>query len=78
MEAAILKYKNHPSLNAIRGKIPKIDNPNFDFEYRSLDQTLKELEKLDPKKAKVIQENKDIVAFSIYHNFSMKLVSNWV
>ena len=70
VEAAILKYKNHPSLNAIRGKISKLDNPNFYFEYTSFDQPLKELEKLDPKKTsqmndipvKVIKENKDIVA----------------
>ena len=29
----------------------KVDNPNFHFECTSIDQTLKELEKLDPKKA---------------------------
>ena len=50
VETAILKYKNHPSLNAIRGKISKLDNPNFYFEYTSFNQTLKELEKLHPKK----------------------------
>ena len=44
VEAAILKYKNHPSLNAIRDKISKLDNPKFYFEYTSFDQTLKELE----------------------------------
>ena len=67
-EAAILKFKNHPSLNAIRDKISKLDNPNFYFEYTSFDQTLKEIEKLDPKKTsqmndipvKVIKENKDM------------------
>ena len=66
---------NHPSLNAISGKISKLDNPNFYFEN---DQTLKELEKLDPKKAsqmndmsvKVIKENKATVAFFIHHNFN--------
>ena len=49
----------------------KLDNPNFHFEYTSLDQTLKELEKLDPKKVsqvndipvKVIKENNNIVVF---------------
>ena len=69
VEAAILKFKNHPSLNAIRGKISKLDNPNFYFEYKSFDHTLKELEKLDRKKTsqmndipvKVIKENKGIV-----------------
>ena len=50
VEAAILKDKNNPSLNAIRGKISKLDNPNFYFEYTSFNQTLKELEKLHPKK----------------------------
>ena len=47
-------------------------NSNFHFKYTSLDQTLKKLQKLDPKKASqvndipidVIKENKDIVAFS--------------
>ena len=29
VEAAILKYKNHPSLIAIRGKISKLADPNF-------------------------------------------------
>ena len=56
----------------------KLDNPSFHFEYTSLDQTLKELEKLDPKKAsqvndiiiKVIKENKDIAAFFMDHNFN--------
>ena len=70
-------------LNAIRGKISKLDNPNFCFEYTSFDQTLKELEKLDPKKTsqmndipvKVIKENKDIVAFFIHHNFNNSLSS---
>ena len=31
--------------------MPKVDNPDFLFEYAFLDQTLKELQKLDPKKA---------------------------
>ena len=72
VETAILKYKNHPSLNAIRGKISKLDNPSFYFEYAyCFDKTLKELEKVDPKKTsqvndipvKAIIENKDISFF---------------
>ena len=35
MEAAILKYKNHPSLNVVRDKLSKLDNSNFHFEYTS-------------------------------------------
>ena len=84
VEAAILKFKNHLSLNAIRGKMSKLDNPKFYFEYTSFDQTLKDLEKLDPKKTsqmndipvKVIKENKDIVAFFIHHNFNNSLSSS--
>ena len=38
------------SLNAIGGNMSKLDNPNIHFEYTSLDQILKELEKLNPKK----------------------------
>ena len=78
-----LKFKNHPSLNAIRDKISKLDNPNFYFEYTSFDQTLKEHEKLNTKKTSqmndisvnVIKENKDIVAFFIHHNFNISLSS---
>ena len=29
----------------------KVDNPNLHFEYKSLVQTLKKLEKADPKKS---------------------------
>ena len=83
VEAAILKFKSHLSLNAIRDKISKLDNPNFYFEYTSFDQPLKELEKLDPKKTsqmnnipvKVIKENKDILVFFIHHNFNNSLSS---
>ena len=85
-EAAILKLKNHLSLNAIRGKMSKLDYPNFYFEYTSCDQTLKELEKLDPKKTsqmndipvKVIKGNKYIVAFFIHHNFNNSLSSSTI
>ena len=35
MEAAILKYKNHPSLNVVRDKLSRLDNSNFHFKYTS-------------------------------------------
>ena len=44
LETVISKHKNRLSLNAIRGKMSKLDNLNFNFEYISLYQTLKELE----------------------------------
>ena len=56
---------------------PKEKTNGFCFEYTYLDQTLKKLGKLNPKKAsqvndipvKVIKENKEIVTFVIHHNF---------
>lgn len=51
VEGVVSKYKDYLSLNAIRGSISKLDNPNFRSEYTSLCPTLKELEKLDPNKA---------------------------
>ena len=65
----------------LRGKTSKLDNPNFSFQYTFFHQTLKELEKLDPKvtsrvndtPVQVIKENKDAVAFFIHHNFSNSL-----
>ena len=74
IEAAISKYKNNLSLNVIQRNLSKFDNLNFHLEYKSQDQILKKLEKLDPRKAsqvkdihvKVIKENKDIAAFSIH------------
>ena len=35
IEAAISKYKNHSSLNVVKGKLSKLDNLNFHFEYTS-------------------------------------------
>ena len=51
IEVAISKYKSHPGLNAIRGSMSKLDNPNLHSDNKFLHQTLKELEKLDLKKA---------------------------
>ena len=81
VEAAIFKHKNHLSLNAIRGKISKLNNPNVYFEYTYFDQTLKELESQHPKETsqvndrtfKIIKENNDIVAFFLLYNFDNSL-----
>ena len=51
IEPSILKFKNHPSLNASRS-----NNLNFHFEYTSLDQTLKKLEKLNQKRASQVDD----------------------
>ena len=54
----------------------KLGYPNYHFEYNSLDETLKELKKLNPKKTsqvndilvKAINGNKDIVAVFMNRN----------
>ena len=37
IEAAVWKYRNNLSLNALRGNMSKLHNPNFHFEYTLLD-----------------------------------------
>ena len=80
---AIEKYKNHPSILTIKNKMQSLGHPSFSFQYVSHDQVLKEVNKLNPRKAsqdsdipvKVIRENIDIVAYFIYNNFNNSLSS---
>ena len=44
IEAVILKYKTHPSLNAIRGNMSKLDNPIFSRKHTFLDHLPTEFE----------------------------------
>ena len=79
VEVIILKYKHHPSLNGIRSKILKLDNPVFYFEL--FGQTLKEVENLDPEKTSHVNDIpvkviKDIVGFLVHHNFIYLLSSS--
>ena len=81
---AIEKYKNHPSILTIKNKMQSLGHPSFSFQYVSHDQVLKEVNKLNPRKAsqdsdipvKVIRENIDIVAYFIYNNFNNSLSSS--
>ena len=76
---AIEKYKNHPSILTIKNKMQSLGHPSFSFQYVSHDQVLKEVNKLNPRKAsqdsdipvKIIRENIDIVAYFIYNNFKI-------
>ena len=62
-----------------------LGHPAFSFQYVSHYQVLKEVNKLNPRKAsqdsdipvKVIRENIDIVAYFIYNNFNNSL-SNFI
>ena len=80
---AIEKYKNHPSILTIKNKMQSLGHPSFIFQYVSHYQVLKEVNKLNPRKAsqdsdipvKVIRENIDIVAYFTYNNFNNSLSS---
>ena len=56
-----------------------MDNPKFKFV--SLNETLDEVNKLNPEKVfqaidisvKIIKENKDVVSFYVFHNFNNAL-----
>ena len=72
---AILKYKNHSSINAIRNA-----NNNFHFHFNevSVDEVYKEIRKWSPRKSvqstdipiRVLKENADIFADYICRFFS--------
>ena len=61
-----------------------LGHPSISFQYVSHDQILKEVNKLNPRKAsqdsdipvKVIRENIDIVAYFIYNNLNNSLSSS--
>ena len=69
---AILKYRNHPSILAIRER--KKEQINFCFKEVSTEETQKEILNLNNKKAsqnsdtpiKIIQENSDIFGKVLY------------
>ena len=73
------KYKDHPSITSIKSKMTSRDNPKFSFTFVSLNETLNGVNKLNRKKAsqatdipvKIIKENKDVISFSVFHNFKM-------
>ena len=47
----IEKYKNHPSILTIKNKMQSLGHPSFSFQYVSHDHVLKEVNKLNPRKA---------------------------
>ena len=60
-----------------------MDNSKFSFRFVSLNKTLNVVDKLNRKKAsqatdmpvKIIKENKDVIFFYVFHNFSNALSS---
>ena len=78
VEMAIIKYKNHPSINVITGKMKKLGKPTSNFKFTSHEETEKKVNNLKIKKAsrksdiplKIIKENVDIISYFLYHNFN--------
>ena len=62
----------------------RIRFPNFAFEFVSLGETIKNVNKLSFKKAsqtldipvKIIKENKDLMSYFVYNNFNNALSSS--
>ena len=61
----------------------KIGCPSFAFEFVTLEETIKEVNKLSIKKAsqtldipvKIVKENKDLMSYFVYNNFNNALSS---
>ena len=84
VKASIKKYKDHPSIICIKDKISSINNSKFSFNFVSLEQTLDEINNLNPKKSSqttgipvpIIKGNKDVIVMFIHHNFNNSLSSS--
>ena len=74
---AIKKFGNRPSILSINKNMKRIGCPSFAFEFVSLEETNKEVNKLSVKKAfqtldipvKIIKENEDLISYFTYNNF---------
>ena len=84
VSTAINKFRNHPSILSINKNIERIGRPSFTFEFVSLEETIKKVNKLSIKKAsqtldipvKIIKENKDLISHFVYNNFNNALSSS--
>ena len=80
---AINKFRNHPTILSINKNMERIGCPSFAFEFVSLEETIKEVNKLSIKKAsqtldipvKIVKENKDLISYFVYNNFNNALSS---
>ena len=76
---AIIKYKNHVSIKAIKNRMAELNNNNtFSFDFICHEEIIKEIDKLFNKKAsentdlleKIIKVNKDLILYCLHHNFN--------
>ena len=83
VSTAINKFSNHHSILSINKNMEKIGCPSFAFEFVTLEETIKEVNKLSIKKAsqtldipvKIVKENKDLISYFAYNNFNNALSS---
>ena len=84
VSTAINKFRNHPSILSINKSMERIGCLIFAFEFVSLEETIKEVNKLSTKKAsqtldipvKIIKGNKDLISYFVYNNFNNALPSS--
>ena len=75
------KYKHHQSIISINKKMREKGLPKFSFHFFTLVETRKEVALLNGKKAfqasdipvKIIEENRDLIAYFILHNINNAL-----
>ena len=83
VSTAINKFSNHHSILSINKSMEKIGRPSFAFEFVTLEETIKEVNKLSINKAsqkldipvKIVKENKDLISYFVYNNFNNALSS---
>ena len=85
VSTAINKFRNHPSILSINKNMERIGCPSFAFEFVSLEETIKEVNKLSIRhtysrytldiSVKTIKENKDLISYFVYNNFNNTLSS---
>ena len=78
ISTAISKLRNHPGILSININMERIRWPSFTFEFVSLEETIKEVNKLNTKKVsqtlnipvKINKENKNLISWFVSNNFN--------
>ena len=78
VSTAVNKLRNPPRILSVNKNMERIGCPSFAFEFVSLEETIKEVNKLSIEKAsqtldihvKIIKGNKDLISFFVYNNFN--------
>ena len=81
---AINKFRNHSNILSVNKNMERIGRLSFAFEFVSLKETIKEVNKLSIKKAsqildipvKIIKENNNLISYFVNNNFNNVLSSS--